>query len=584
MPDVGGALLEANLVTEQQLQEAKAAGGSLAAAVIDKRMVDESNFVAAVTRSFGLEAAAVESMEADPEAVALIPESLFKSSGCLPLKKAGAMLHVATADPGADRAIDRIGRQTGLSVKVFVAGPKAIEKAAARFYGGGGKKTSPGAPATPKAKEPHEMGPSLKDLDSSLTRAVQEVPIEQASEDNTHGATKLVINELDPPVVRVVNGVLMKALKMRASDIHIETMEEELRVRLRVDGCMIEILRLPEEMKNAIVSRVKIMANMDIAEKRVPQDGGIKVLLEDGSTIDFRASCLPNIYGEKIVMRVLGTGQLKSSVDELGFEGRALELVREAIANPYGMILVTGPTGSGKTTTLYTILAQLNQADVNIVTAEDPVEYRLEGLTQVNVRHSTGLTFDAAMRSFLRQDPDIILVGEMRDFETAAIAVKAALTGHLVLSTLHTNDAPSTAVRLVDMGIEPYLVASAVKLIVAQRLLRKICQNCKIDVDIAEAERSDLDQTTLASVEYLSKGKGCEQCNNSGYRGRIPVFEVMAIKTKDMKRAITEGGTEVQVAQIAKREGMMSLTETAIDLVNKGITTLEEAMSIIMAE
>ena len=583
MADLGQALLDAKALSEQQLQEAKGAGGSLAQAIVDKKMMSESDYSATVAKSFGLEVVDVESAEPDPEAIAAISETLFKSTGLLPLKKAGAMLHVATADPSAaDRASDRVNRQSGLTVKLFVAGPKAIEKTAQRFYRGVGK----AAPkAGPKKKAPHEMGPPLKEIEECLKRASQEVAVDDEKEtDDLNGATRLEINEADPPVVRVVNGVLMKALKLRASDIHIETLEEELRVRVRVDGSMVEILRVPNEMKSAIVSRVKIMSNMDIAEKRVPQDGGIKVVLEDGSTIDFRASCLPNIYGEKIVMRVLGTSDLRSGVDDLGFEGRALELVREAVANPYGMILVTGPTGSGKTTTLYTILNQLNTGDENIVTAEDPVEYRLNGITQVNVRHATGLTFDAAMRSFLRQDPDIILVGEMRDYETAAIAVKAALTGHLVLSTLHTNDAPSTVVRLVDMGIEPYLVASAVKLVIAQRLLRRICQKCKEDVDLAEAERTNLDQTTIASVEYLSRGRGCEACNNTGYRGRIPVFEVLSVKSKEMKRAITEGGTEVQVAQIAKREGMMTLTETAIDLVNKGITSLEEAMSIIMAE
>jgi type IV pilus assembly protein PilB len=345
-----------------------------------------------------------------------------------------------------------------------------------------------------------------------------------------------------------------------------------------------EIITLPSEMKSSVSSCLKIMSNMDIAEKRVPQDGGIKLALDDGQSIDFRVSSLPNLYGEKIVLRVLGTSDLRASVDELGFEGRNLEQVREAVANPYGMILVTGPTGSGKTTTLYTILNQINEPDVNIVTAEDPVEYRLNGITQVNVRPTSGLTFDAVLRSFLRQDPDIILVGEMRDYETAAIATKAALTGHLVLSTLHTNDAPSTVVRLVDMGMEPYLVASAVKLVIAQRLLRRICTQCKVDVDLSELEKSDLDQTTLASVEYLARGVGCEACGGLGYKGRIPVFEVLSVASPDMKRAITEGGTEVQVGQIARREGMLGLGDSAIELVNKGVTSLEEAARIIMAD
>jgi len=423
----------------------------------------------------------------------------------------------------------------------------------------------------------------MPDLDQILKHAVQEASPDDP-DDVGEKLDRLEVRELDPPVLRIINGLLLKALDMGVSDLHLEPLEGGLRVRFRVDGCLQEIMTLPSEMRGSIASCLKIMSNMDIAEKRVPQDGGIKLALDNRENIDFRVSSLPNLYGEKIVLRVLGTSDLRASVDDLGFGGRNLEHVREAIENPYGMILVTGPTGSGKTTTLYTMLKQLNEPDVNIVTAEDPVEYRLDGVTQVNVRPSAGLTFDAALRSFLRQDPDIILVGEMRDYETAAIATKASLTGHLVLSTLHTNDAPSTVVRLVDMGIEPYLVASAVKLVVAQRLVRRICPDCKHDVDLAELERSDLDQTTLASVEYLARGGGCDACNGIGYKGRVPVFEVLSVRTPEMKRAITEGGTEVQVGQIAKREGMQTLTDGAIELVNKGITTLEEAAGIIMAE
>jgi type IV pilus assembly protein PilB len=581
MPDIGQVLVEANVLTEEKLREARAAGGeNLAATLVDKRFVNEADFVAAVAKRFGLAEAKLDNFEPDPEAVKLLPEAVAKATQCVPMKKEGAILHVATCDPANERAQDRVARTTGLSVKVLIAGPKALEKAMGVAYGGGGAKGDKRRKATPA-----DSGPSLKELDQVLKNAVQEVNPEEPDEnEDLRNLPKLEVRELDAPVVRIINGLLLKALKMRASDLHIEPLEDSLRVRFRIDGCLIEVLRLSKEMKGAISSCLKIMSNMDIAEKRVPQDGGIKMALGDNGSIDFRVSSLPNLYGEKLVLRVLGTSDLKGSVDELGFEGRALELCREAVDNPYGMILVTGPTGSGKTTTLYTILNQLNQADVNITTAEDPVEYTLSGITQVNVRHATGLTFEAAMRSFLRQDPDIILVGEMRDYETAAIAVKAALTGHLVLSTLHTNDAPSTVVRLVDMGIEPYLVASAVKLVVAQRLIRRICKNCKEDVNLAELEKTDLDQTTLASVEYMARGKGCDVCNNIGYKGRVPVFEVLAVRSKDMKRAITEGGTEVQVAQIAKREGMQTLAECAIELVNKGITTLEEARSVIMAE
>ncbi|MEE9393024.1 MAG: ATPase, T2SS/T4P/T4SS family [Planctomycetota bacterium] len=577
MQDVGQALLEAQVIDEKQLQQARSAGTPLPQAIIEGRLVEERTYVETIAHSFGLDEADIENVVPDPEAVALIPQSLFESTQCLPIKKEGAQLIVATADPGNDRVIQRLARSTGLSIKVTVSGPTSLAKAAGRFYGTEVKQTRQTPP-------PSELIPDLAIIEKGLGNAVQEITGATEDDSGDNGLPRLELNELDPPVVKTVAGILLKALKMGASDIHVETMEEYLRVRYRIDGTLIDVLHLPNETKSAIISRMKIMAEMDIAEKRVPQDGGIKVSLTDEESIDFRVSSLPNLWGEKIVMRVLGTSELRGCVDDLGFEGRALEGIREAIANPYGMILVTGPTGSGKTTTLYTFLNQLNEDDVNIVTAEDPVEYRLEGITQVPVRPVMGMTFDKALKSFLRQDPDIILVGEMRDYETAAIAVKAALTGHLVLSTLHTNDAPSTVVRMVDMGIEPYLVASAVKLVVAQRLVRRICTNCKVDVDIAEAERSDLDQTTLASVDYLAKGEGCDNCNGTGYKGRIPVFEVMSVKTKEMKRAITEGGTEVQVQQIAKREGMVSLTEGVIDLVNRGITSLDEAMGIIMAE
>ncbi len=574
--DIGEHLIAAGVIRAEQLAEARAAGGeSLCAVLIDKRMVGEKDLVQAIAKRFNLEAAVLDGLQVDAEVLKSFPEALSRATGTVPLRREGAMLVVATSDPSNEPTQDRIARASGFSVRFAIAGPKAIAAARAALYSRAGTKPTTGT----------VPGPALKELDQILKRAAEEAaPTPDVADGDPRNLPKLEVRELDAPVMRLVNGLLLKALRMRASDIHIEPMEDALRVRFRVDGEMQEVLRLAKDMRATLSSCIKIMSGMDIAERRVPQDGGIKLALDEKSAVDFRVSSLPGIHGEKIVMRVLGTGDLKSSIDDLGFEGRPLELVREAIANPCGMILVTGPTGSGKTTTLYTILGQLNTVDVNIVTAEDPVEYTLAGLTQVHVRHQTGLTFEAALRSFLRQDPDIILVGEMRDYETASIAIKAALTGHLVLSTLHTNDAPSTVVRLVDMGIEPYLVASAVKLVVAQRLVRRICTNCREDVDLAALQRSDLDQGILASVERMCRGRGCEQCNNTGYRGRNPVFEVMAVKSKEMKRAITEGGTEVQVGQIGKREGMHTLADGAIELVNRGITTLEEARAIILAE
>jgi type IV pilus assembly protein PilB len=394
----------------------------------------------------------------------------------------------------------------------------------------------------------------------------------------------LVIAPEDGPLVQIVNAIMMEAIKRRASDIHLEPYPEGLRVRFRVDGALMTAHELPPGTMAGVVSRLKVMSSLDIAERRFPQDGRIKLAIPGAGAIDFRMSTLPSIFGEKIVLRLLGTGQLKNSVEELGFRGGPLRHVKEALGHSFGMIVVTGPTGSGKSTTLYTMLKELSAPDVNIVTAEDPVEYNLPGITQVSVKPQIGFTFEVALRAFLRQDPDIILVGEMRDFETAAIAVKAALTGHLVLSTVHTNDAPSTVVRLVDMGIEPYLVASAVKLVIAQRLIRRICKDCKEEAPISPEEQENLHESTLAAIQKTWRGKGCDNCNQTGAKGRVPVFEVMPIKSKEVKRVITEGGTEVMVAQVARREGLVTLRDEAMTCVNEGVTSLEEAMEIIVSD
>ncbi len=575
MPDLGEALVTSGVLTTTQLREAKSvAGDSLALTIVEKGFIKEAVFVSAVANAFGLLKASEDDLKPSADVLELVSAEIAARNHCLPVRKQGSSIFIAIADPSDDRVVSEVAQASGLAVKLLVGGPVAIAAALRRAYGGGSAEAG-------KLEIP---GPELPELNEILKNSIQEIYSGDDEEEDLRGLPKLEINPLDPPIVKLVNALLLKALRMGASDLHIETLEEQMRVRFRIDGKLVDVLRIPGDLKSSVSSRLKIMANMDIAERRVPQDGGIKVALSDSGSMDFRASSLPNIYGEKLVLRVLGTNELRGSVDDLGFEGIALEWVHEAIANPYGMILVTGPTGSGKTTTLYTIMNQLNDDDTNIVTAEDPVEYRLPGITQVNVRPTAGLTFEAAMRSFLRQDPDIILVGEMRDYETAAIAVKAALTGHLVLSTVHTNDAPSTVVRLVDMGIEPYLVASAVKLVISQRLVRRICTECKKSVDLSELEKTNLDQATLASVEALYRGEGCDHCHGTGYKGRVPVHEVMAVKTRDMKRAITEGGTEVQVAQIAKREGMMTLSDCAVDKVNRGITSIEEAVSIIAAE
>lgn len=612
MEKIGRLLVDDGVLSEEQLsaalQEQVQTNDLLGAILVRRGAVTEQQLVDALTRQLNLQPAALDTVEFDPSLAQLVSAGAARRGRCVPVRKTATTLELAMLNPEDTRTIERIAQQTGLQVTPLVAGPESIERALTRLYGGGGPepapaptpaqgaaggaqaaggRAKPAAPSGGREKKEKELVLDAKALGEQIQRAIQEHGSDAKEKDEKPEEKEIPRLEVSPteqPIVRLVNAILLQAIARRASDIHIEPLEEEIRVRYRIDGSMVETQRFPNSLRQALTSRIKILCSLDIAEKRKPQDGAIKYSLTDKEQVDFRVSTVPSIYGEKIVMRVLGRGQLKGSVDQLGLRGRALEQIRDAVANPFGMILVTGPTGSGKTTTLYTILQQLNEPDVNILTAEDPVEYRLEGITQVNVKPAVGVTFEAVLRAFLRQDPDVVLVGEMRDFETAAIAVKAALTGHLVLSTLHTNDTASTVVRLVDMGIEPYLVASAVKLVVAQRLVKKICENCKEEVSVSEAEKTDADRATLAAIERMFRGKGCDVCTNSGYKGRMPIFEVMSIKSRDMRRAITEGGTEVQVQQIAKREGLRTLADEALDLVNQGVTSLEEALQHIMTD
>jgi type IV pilus assembly protein PilB len=383
----------------------------------------------------------------------------------------------------------------------------------------------------------------------------------------------------EAPVIKLVNVILMSAIQKGASDIHIEPYEKELRVRYRVDGLLYNIMQPPMKLRDAMTSRIKIMAKLDIAEKRLPQDGRIKIRFADNGAakdIDFRVSCLPTLFGEKIVMRLLDKDKLMLDMTKLGFEPESLEKFESAILRPWGMVLVTGPTGSGKTNTLYSSIAKINTGDTNIMTAEDPVEFNLPGINQVQVRESIGLNFAAALRSFLRQDPNIILVGEIRDFETAEIAVKAALTGHLVLSTLHTNDAPSTVSRLMNMGIEPFLVASSVNLICAQRLVRRICSHCKTPQPMAPQAlvQAGFRPDEAKSVTPM-KGTGCEKCNNTGYKGRVGLYEVMAI-TDELRELILVGASALELRRKALGEGMLSLRQSGLCKVKEGVTTIEE--------
>lgn len=597
MAKLGDMLVNEGLITREQLEDAlqaqKSSGSFLGDVLLQRRVITDQQLADVLARQTGAPPIDLAAAKLDPTLAKMISVDVARRHRVIPVRQNAKVLHVAMVNPQDDQAIDSIGFQSGCTIKALVTTQAALEAAWGRLYGGAAPASEPAAtgPAAARksaaGRKPLQALPDLKALDTILSESLHQII--GAADVKREDAEEGEIVDLEPrsdehPVVRMVNALLIKAVQMRASDIHIEPQEKIIQVRFRIDGAMVPVAEFPAHTRQALLGRIKILSKMDISERRIPQDGRIKVRLTESQAIDFRVNSLPAVHGEKIVLRILGQGQLSDNVEALGFVGRNLEHVKEAIRNPFGMLLVTGPTGSGKTTTLYTILRQLNQKDVNILTAEDPVEYQLAGITQVNVRSSIGFTFEVALRAFLRQDPDVILVGEIRDYETAAIATKAALTGHLVLSTLHTNDCPSTVVRLVDMGIEPYLVASAVKLVIAQRLIRRICPGCKEELAVDQAEREDLSQSSLAQLEHMYHGKGCDQCNGLGFHGRSALYEVMPVRSKEMKRIVTEGGTEIQVAQVARREGIRSLRDEALRLVNDGVTSLEEAIEIIMAD
>ncbi|MBI3291343.1 MAG: type II/IV secretion system protein, partial [Elusimicrobia bacterium] len=416
-------------------------------------------------------------------------------------------------------------------------------------------------------------------------RIVEGIRDEGAAGEGEEDVNQLRDMAFEAPVVRLVNLLVENAVTAEASDIHIEPFEDALRVRYRIDGILFDQESPPRRLQAAVTSRIKIMAELNIAERRLPQDGRFRVTAGKRTVTDLRMSTMPAMYGEKVVLRILGKGELQSDVTKLGFEPEhALPAVQLALKTPSGMILLTGPTGCGKSTTLYTMINQINKPDVNILTVEDPIEYNLAGITQVQVHPAIGLTFETVLRAFLRQDPDIILVGEIRDTETAIIAVKAALTGHLVLSTLHTNDAPSTVIRLVDMGVDPYLVAAAVRLVAAQRLIRRLCPHCKQPGTLTEDDRARLSEEEIDTLKAFYRPKGCAECNQIGYRGRIAVFEVMPVATKEMKRAISDLASQAEIENLAKKEGMRNLRASAIALVNEGVTSPDEAFRLITAE
>jgi type IV pilus assembly protein PilB len=556
---LGQLLVDEGLIGAEELQKALEeqlhSGARLGFCLVSLGLLAEQDLTQALSSQFGVPAVDISAIQLDPKVLMLIPADFANKHLVLPLKRTGRTLTVAMADPTNLTVIDDLKFITRFDVDPVLAGEYSLRGAIERYY----------ELATAK------LGELLEELEE------QEIQVVQESEDDEMSAAALRAMVEDEPVVRLINGLLTEAVRRGASDIHVEPYEKELRVRYRLDGALQEIMQPPERMRNALTSRLKILADLNIAERRIPQDGRIKMKIGK-RVIDFRVSTLPTLFGEKIVLRILDRGSLQLDLEEFGMEPSSEKAFLNAIANPYGMVLVTGPTGSGKTTTLYAALSRINREDVNIMTAEDPVEYNLTGINQVQVRSNIGLTFASALRAFLRQDPNIIMVGEVRDLETGGIAIKASLTGHLVLSTLHTNDAPSTITRLVDMGLEPFNVASAISLITAQRLVRRICTKCKTEKEyVPEAlDAAGIPHEELPEYTFYH-GEGCDSCSGSGYAGRQGLYEVLPM-TKTIRRLVLQSASADDLKDAAINEGMITLRRDGLLKVKRGITTLEEVL------
>ena len=561
---IGELLVQRNLITADQLQkarqEARSKGERLGHQITKLGFLQESELTDFVAKQYGLPTIDLGDFEIDPDVIRLVPEEVAVKHTVIPVNRAGATLILATADPSNIFAIDDIKFLTGYNVEVVVASEDQIKATIDRYY---------------------DQSSSFADVMGDLD--VEDLELVQDEDDVDVG--ELARESEDAPVVKLVNLILTDAVKRNASDIHIEPYEKEFRVRYRIDGVLYEVMKPPLKLRNAITSRIKIMSELDIAERRLPQDGRIKLKMGRGKEMDFRVSVLPTLFGEKVVLRLLDKGNLQLDMTKLGFEQQQLDTFQDCIHRPYGMVLVTGPTGSGKTTTLYSALSELNKVSENISTAEDPVEFNLAGINQVQMHEDIGLNFAAALRSFLRQDPDIIMVGEIRDFETAEIAIKAALTGHLVLSTLHTNDAPSTVNRLLNMGIEPFLVASSVNCILAQRLARRICEECK-DKDVETVKQALLDAGCTeeeAAKAVVYKGRGCRTCSDTGYKGRVALYEVMEL-TEPLKEFVLNGASAMELKREAIRGGMTTLRRSALNKLLEGTTTLSEVLRVSAAD
>jgi type IV pilus assembly protein PilB len=596
---IGDLLLKEKRITPAQLQEAlnyqKTNGGKLGLNLVKLGFVTDEEITSLLSKQYGVPSINLTQFEIDQSVIKLIPADTAQKYQIIPLSRSGATLTIAITDPTNVFAMDDIKFMTGYNVEPVVASETAVTDAIKRYYpAASAKPVATVAKPTVKVEKKVEK-PKPTQQQANLTSAATLELVTKALEETTSTIVDDDVELLEEmeqidvaslerqggeaPVIRLVNLMLMSAIQKGASDVHIEPYEKEFRVRFRIDGILYNVMAPPMKFRDAITSRIKIMAKLDIAEKRLPQDGRIKIRFAvEGATkeIDFRVSCLPTLFGEKIVMRLLDKDKLMLDMTKLGFEVESLTKLELAIAKPWGMVLVTGPTGSGKTNTLYSSISKVNTTETNIMTAEDPVEFNLVGVNQVQVRENIGLNFAAALRSFLRQDPNIILVGEIRDFETAEIAVKAALTGHLVLSTLHTNDAPSTINRLMNMGIEPFLVASSVNLICAQRLVRRVCANCKEDHPTPPQALVEAGFTPDEAQQVIPKrGSGCEVCNQTGYKGRVGLYEVMEIG-EELRELILVGASGLELKRKAVEEGMITLRRSGLRKVMEGVTTIEE--------
>ncbi|HEX6439862.1 MAG TPA: type IV-A pilus assembly ATPase PilB [Candidatus Binatia bacterium] len=558
-PRVAELLVRGGVVSRDQLnkaqQKGRDSGSSVMKELVQLGFTTEQALTEFLAKQFGIEKIELSPEEIEESVFTLVPPQLTQKHQLVPTKLSGSVLTVAMADPTDLIAINEIKFITGYGVRVVIASPSAIKKTLDHRFGG---------------ISYDDVLKKFGDSDMELILEQDDVNLQELQQ-----AT------MEAPVVTLVNAILADAAKRRASDIHIEPYEKLFRVRFRIDGVLQEIMSPPLRLKNPLVSRLKVMAGLDIAERRLTQDGRIKLKMGIGGELDIRVSILPTLFGEKVVMRLLDKSNLQLDMAKLGFDPQTLKDFQEAIHKPFGMILITGPTGSGKSTTLYSALSELNKADVNISTAEDPVEYNLVGINQVQVREQIGLNFASCLRSFLRQDPDIIMVGEIRDLETAQIAVKAALTGHLVLSTLHTNDAPSTIDRLINMGVEPFLLTSSINLIAAQRLVRRICDKCKEPIDVTPEALINLgvDASEAAGGFPTFRGRGCNSCNDTGYRGRLAIYEILVMH-EGLRELILKSASAADLKREAVKLGMSTLRMSALQKVRDGFTTIEETIRV----